>query len=80
MILHSLLLTLQSLVTVVYALLPYIPVLFGRAALINIVVTAVDLIVQLLICYICLTMGSQPQLRKFQLTLDVTSGVPKVVF
>ena len=63
MILHSILLTLQSLVTVFSALSPYIPLFFYHATLITIVVSAVDLIVQLMICYICLTMGSHVQLR-----------------
>jgi hypothetical protein len=33
-----------------------------------------------MICYICLSMGSHEHLRKFRLTLNLTSGVPKVVF
>jgi hypothetical protein len=80
MLLHSAMLTLQSLVAAVYALTYYIPLLNYRSALCNIVITVVDLIVQLVICYICLTMGSNVQLCKFQMTLDLTSGVPKVVF
>ncbi len=48
--------------------------------MIDIVVTVVDLIVQLMICFICLTMGSHENLRKFRLTLDPTTGVPKVMF
>ena len=41
---------------------------------------AADVIVQLMICYICLTMGSNEHLRKFQMTLDMSTGVPKFVF
>ncbi len=63
MILHSILLTLQSLVSVFFALYPYIPFLSSHTALITSVETAVDLIVQLVICYICLTMGSHVRLR-----------------
>ncbi len=80
MLIHSLLLTLQSLVAVVSALIPFFQVFLYHASLINIVETAVDLVVQLMICYICLTMGSHEQLCKFQLTLDLTTGEPKVVF
>jgi hypothetical protein len=80
MIIHSLLLTLQSLAAVFGTLLPYIKVFYTNSVLITIVVTAVDLIVQLMICYICLTMGSHIHLRNFQMTLDLTTGVPKVVF
>jgi hypothetical protein len=58
MILHSVLLALQSFVAVFNALDYYIPFLYKRNALINIILTLVDLIVQLTICYICLTMGS----------------------
>ena len=63
MILHSILLTFQSFVNVLYALETYIPFLLSHGALITIVTTVVDLIVQLMICYICLTMGSYIQLR-----------------
>ena len=62
MILHSILLTLQSFVNV-FAALSYIPFLQSHAVQISIVVSVVDLIVQLMICYICLTMGSHVQLR-----------------
>ncbi len=80
MIIHSLLLTLHSFVAIVFALVPYIPVFFNHSSLISVVATIVDMIVQLMICYICLTMSSHVHLRKFQMTLDLTSGVPKVVF
>ncbi len=63
MILHSILLALQSLVNVFSALEPYIQFLNSHGPLISIFLTAVDLIVQLMICYICLTMGSHVQLR-----------------
>ncbi len=63
MILHSILLTLQSLVNVFDAIATNFPFFFSHTALIYIIVTAVDLIVQLMICYICLTMGSNVQLR-----------------
>ena len=63
MILHSILLTLQSLVTVFNAFEPFIPFLKSHAGLINVVLTTADLIVQLMICYICLTMGSHVQLQ-----------------
>ena len=72
MILHSILLALQSLVNVFNALILYIPFFLNHFGVITIVVTATDLIVQLMICYICLTMGSHVQLRKFQMTLDMT--------
>ncbi len=72
MILHSILLTLQSLVTLFNGFEPFIQFLFSHAVLINVVMTAVDLIVQLMICYICLTMGSHVQLRLYQMTLDMT--------
>ncbi len=65
MIIHIILLTLQSLVAVFAALELYIQVLFNYSQVITIVMTAVDLIVQLMICYICLTMGSHVHLRKF---------------
>lgn len=42
--------------------------------------TAVDVIVQLAICFICLTMGSSEKLRRFKMTLEFTSGAPKLVF
>ena len=58
MILHSILLTLQSLVTVLNTTEAFIPIFFNHGVLINIVMNVVDLIVQLMICYICLTMGS----------------------
>jgi hypothetical protein len=63
LILHSILLTLQSLVNVFNVLILYNPFISSHSALISIVVTAVDLIVQLMICYICLTMGSHVHLR-----------------
>ncbi len=63
MILHFVLLTLQSLANVFYATAIYIPFFFNYAILISIVVSAVDLIVQLMISYICLTMGSNVLLR-----------------
>ncbi len=65
MIIHTLLLTLQSLVAVFYALEPYITVLSLQSALIGTIMTAVDLIVQLMICYICLTMGSHACFANF---------------
>jgi hypothetical protein len=63
MILHSALLIQQSLVTVFAVLDIYIKALNNHRALINIVVTGIDLIVQLMIGYICLSMGSQMYLR-----------------
>ncbi len=40
-----------------------------------------ELTVQLFICLLCLTMGSDKQLRKFILTLDVTiPGAPKLIW
>ncbi len=42
-------------------------------------VIAVDFIVQLMICYICLSMGSHVHLREFKMTLDLSKGVPKVM-
>ncbi len=80
MIIHTLLLALQSLVVIVNTLVPYIQFFYNHAHLITIIVTVVDLIVQLMICYICLSMGSHAYLRKFQITLDLTTGVSKVVF
>jgi hypothetical protein len=41
---------------------------------------AVDVTVQLMICLICMTMGSDERLRKFKMTLDLSSGAPKVIF
>ena len=63
MILHSILLTLQSFVNVLNAFIPYFPFFYSYTIPINIFVTAVDLIMQLMICYICLTMGSHVHLR-----------------
>ncbi len=63
LILHTVLLTLQSFAAVFDALSPYIKIFYIHVQIINIVVTAVNLIVQLLICYICLTMGSHVHLR-----------------
>ncbi len=40
-----------------------------------------EVIVQLFICLLCLTVGSDKQLRKFILTLDVTiPGAPKMIW
>ena len=80
MILHCVLLTLQNLVVFVWAFDPYIPILINRSNLIYIVLTGIDVIVQLMICFICVTMGSHINLRKFKITLDITSGAPKVIF
>ena len=80
MILHSLLLILQSLVAVLNALIPYTPVFLNHAALTTNFETALDLILQLMICYICITMGSHDNLCKFKITLDLTTGVPEIVF
>ncbi len=80
MILHILVLTLQNLVIVIWALNSVIQILEDHAFQLQIVVTIVDVIVQLMICYICLTMGSHVHLRKLQMTLDLTTGVPKIVF
>ncbi len=63
MILHSFLLTLQSLVNVLNALKPFITFFLNYSGVFSIVVSAVDLMVQLMICYICLTMGSHVQVR-----------------
>ena len=43
------------------------------------VVTASDVILQLMICFVCLTMGSHEHLRKFIMTVDLSLGVPKIV-
>ncbi len=48
--------------------------------LISVVLTLIDMIVQLLICYICLSMGSQAHLLKLKMTLLVSNRVSKVVF
>jgi hypothetical protein len=79
MVLHTLLVTLQSLVVVFSTLLNCIRAFYKHSALVSTVLIAVDLIVQLMICYICLTMGFHIYLRKFQMTLDLTTGVPKVM-
>ena len=50
------------------------------SGLIAIVSTAVDVFVQLLICFICVTIGYDVRLRKLKITLDMTTGVPKVIF
>ncbi len=65
MILHSIMLTLQSLVAIIYALVPYIKIFLAHNVKINIIVIVVDLSVQIMICYICLTMGCHVHLRKF---------------
>jgi hypothetical protein len=80
MTLHAAILSLQSLVTIINSLLPYIPFLYNRQYIINIILVAVEVLVQLAICFICLTMGSHEFLRKFKLTLDLSNGAPKVVF
>ncbi len=80
MILHSLLLTLQSFIGIFGAMIPYIKLFYNQSVLITVIVTTVDLIVQLMICYICLTMGSHVYIRNTRITLDLTTGVPKVVF
>jgi hypothetical protein len=80
MILHSAVLILQSFAAVLTAL-SYTNLLTNKWQIIFIVQTFVDMIVQLVICYICLTMGSSVQLRKFKMTLDVSHpGAPKVIF
>jgi hypothetical protein len=79
MILHSALLILQNFVTVFAGLVIYSKALNSHRALINIIVLVVDLIVQLMICYICLSMGCQRHLREFKMTLDLNTGVPKVM-
>ena len=43
------------------------------------VVTASDVILQLMICFVCLTMGSHEHLRKFIMTVDLSLGFPKIV-
>ena len=63
MTLHSILLTLQSLVNFFYAFANRFPFFSSHGTMIYFTVTEVDLIVQLMICYICLTMGSHVQLR-----------------
>ncbi len=80
MILHGVLLTAQFLLTVVEALVPYIPFFLKWSNIIAIILTSVDVIVQLLICFICVTVGSDVRLRKFKMTLDMTTGVPTVKF
>ncbi len=79
MIFHSLLLTFQSVVTVFTGLVIYIQALYKNRHLIYIIGVVVDLIVQLMICYICLSMGSHVNLREFKMTLDLTTGTPKVM-
>ena len=64
LVLHLLLLIL---ITVVSSA----PLLRNRNSLYYIVLTITDMILQLTICYICLTMGSNAQLRKFRVTLEV---------
>ena len=40
-----------------------------------------EVIVQLFICFICITMGSDKQIRKLNITLDLTiPGAPKLVW
>ena len=80
MILHSILLTLQTVVVVFAALIPFKKVLLSNSFSINFTITIVDLIVQMMVSYICYTMGSSVYLRKFQMTLDVSNGVPYVMF
>ncbi len=63
MIIHSLLLILQSLVTAIWAFEPFIISLLTHDGLIDIVVTAVDMTVQLMICFICVSIGSDVRLR-----------------
>jgi hypothetical protein len=72
LVLHLLLLIF---ITVVSSIIPYIPYLWNIYGLYAIVLTITDMIFQLTICYICLTMGSNSQLRKFRVTLDVSEGI-----
>ncbi len=72
MILHAVLVTLQSFVTVLTSIYPYIGVLYQKQDLIGLILIVIDVIVQLMICYICLTVGSHEHLRKIQITLDMT--------
>ena len=80
MILHAILLTIQSLASLLAATYPYIPLLAAQTIIIDITLTVVEVIVQLMICFICLTMGSHEHLRKFKMTLDFSRGAPRIVF
>ncbi len=80
MLIHSVLLALQSFVAVISTLSYYFAVLYNHESLINIFLLGVNVIGQIMICYICVTMGSDVRLRKFKMTLDMTTGVPKVRF
>ena len=64
MILHAILVTLLSFATVLNSIYPYIGVLYQRQDLIGLILIVIDVIVQLMICYICLTIGSHENLRK----------------
>jgi hypothetical protein len=55
------------------------PYLKQKTILVNIVLISVDTILQLAICFICLTMGSHVNLRKFKITLELNQGVARVV-
>jgi hypothetical protein len=80
MIVHSILLLFQSFVAIIYAILTF-GLLKNWFTPINIFVTAVDILVQIAICFICLTMGSSEKIRKFKMTLDLTNPkAPNVIF
>ena len=69
LVLHLLLIIL---ITAGYSISPYVPFINKRAGLFNTVITITDMILQITICYICLTMGSNPWLRKLRVTLDIS--------
>ena len=80
MTLHVVLLCLQSTISIIIALIPYIITLFKSRNLVYIILTVVDVTVQLLICFICLTMNSNAQLRKLKITVVFNEGLPKIIF
>ncbi len=72
LVLHLLLLIF---ITVGSSIAPYFQFLRNRSILLNIVLSITNMLFQLTICYICHIMGSNAQLRKFRVTLDISEGV-----
>ena len=72
MLFHCTILVLNCLVVIVNSL-PYSAFNHLEWTVVGVIVTLVDLMVQLCICFICWTMGSSQQLRRFRLTVVIDS-------
>ena len=79
MTLHALLICLHSLVVVLYAI-PYECYSENKdITFVTIICPIVDLALQSAICYICWTMGSHPNLSKFELIIYIDKSGGTVI-